>query len=100
MYILFITVKIVSQSQQMRAKKKCRKREVKNVDAESKRALTPLILFRKKKKKKKKKKKTNSTQSIRPFELLIKRTLYLYFFFFKNPKFIIAKLGQKRRRLN
>ena len=37
MYTLFITVKIVSQSQQMRAKKKkSRKRELKNVDAESK----------------------------------------------------------------
>ena len=95
MYTLFITVKIVFQSQQMRAKKKSRKREVKNVDTESKRALTPLILFSKKKKK-----KTNSTQSIRPFELLIKRTLYLYIFFLKNPKFIIAKLVQKRRRLN
>ena len=40
MYTLFITVKIVSQSQQMRAKKKkSRKRELKNVDAEPKRTL-------------------------------------------------------------
>ena len=39
MHTLFITVKFVSQSQQMRAKKKkkSRKREVKNVDAEPKR---------------------------------------------------------------
>ena len=40
MYTLFITVKIVSQSQQMQAKKKkCRKREDENVDAEPKRTL-------------------------------------------------------------
>ena len=40
MYTLFITVKIVSQSQQMRAKKKkSRKRELKNMDAEPKRTL-------------------------------------------------------------
>ena len=41
MYTLFITVKIVPQSQQMWAKKKkkSRKREVKNADAEPKRAL-------------------------------------------------------------
>ena len=39
MYALFITVKIVSQSQQMRAKKKkSRKRELINVDAEPKRS--------------------------------------------------------------
>ena len=34
-YILFITVNIVSQSQQMRQKKKGRKRELKNVDAQT-----------------------------------------------------------------
>ena len=41
-YTLFITVNIVSQSQQMRAKKKkkkSRKRELKNVDAEPKHIL-------------------------------------------------------------
>ena len=41
MYTLFITVKIVSQSQQIRAKKrkKSRKRELKNADVEPKRTL-------------------------------------------------------------
>ena len=48
-YTLFITVKIVSQSQQMRVtkkkKKKSRKRELINVDAEPKRSLRITKVF-------------------------------------------------------
>ena len=44
-YTLFITVKIVSQSQQMRAKKKkSRKRELINVDAEPKHHLSWYVI--------------------------------------------------------
>ena len=44
-YTLFITVKIVSQSQQIRKKKKSRKRELINVDAEPKQSLSDRLLW-------------------------------------------------------